>query len=180
MSLKQISVNYDERQDRLRVRLNTVDGAELRLWFTRRFTAAVLPTLREQAGHPESPARAADPAQRLAAEMRWEDTIRTADFSRGFEPGRTAGAPGGDEWLVTDLRLTPRDDGAELVFAERPSADAGQSRELRTQLSRPVLTAFVHLIDLALAHAGWDAAPLGVDLSGASARPAGSVPTVLH
>ncbi|HMS06604.1 MAG TPA: hypothetical protein PKD73_12570, partial [Burkholderiaceae bacterium] len=105
---------------------------------------------------------------------------RTADFSRGFEPGRTAGPLGGDEWLVTDLRLTPRDDGAELVFAERPSADAGQSRELRTQLSRPVLTAFVHLIDLALAHAGWDAAPLGVDLSGASARPAGSVPTVLH
>jgi hypothetical protein len=40
MNIHQLSVNHDERQDRLLLRLNTQDLKEFRFWLTRRMCCA--------------------------------------------------------------------------------------------------------------------------------------------
>jgi hypothetical protein len=45
MNIHQLSVNYLQEQDRILARINTTDGAELRLWLTRRLTMGLMPLL---------------------------------------------------------------------------------------------------------------------------------------
>jgi hypothetical protein len=45
MNIHQMSVQYDERQDRLALRVSNQDSQEFRLWLTRAMTLRLLPHL---------------------------------------------------------------------------------------------------------------------------------------
>jgi hypothetical protein len=45
MNIHQMSVQYDERQDRLALRVSNQDNQEFRLWLTRAMTLRLLPHL---------------------------------------------------------------------------------------------------------------------------------------
>jgi hypothetical protein len=49
MNIHQLSVNHDERQDRLLLRLNTQDQQEFRFWLTRRMTLRLMPAIEQSA-----------------------------------------------------------------------------------------------------------------------------------
>ena len=43
MNIHQLSARYNQEQDRILVRINSTEGTEMRLWFTRRLTLALWP-----------------------------------------------------------------------------------------------------------------------------------------
>ena len=45
MQIHQLSLTYDEIEDRILLRVNTTDESEALFWFTRRMTFHILPTL---------------------------------------------------------------------------------------------------------------------------------------
>jgi hypothetical protein len=47
MNIHQLSVSYDERQDRLLLRLNTQDRQEFRFWLTRRMALRLFPAIEQ-------------------------------------------------------------------------------------------------------------------------------------
>ena len=83
-----MSVQYDERQDRLAVRVSNQDGQEFRLWLTRAMTLRLLPHLQAAVVQLE----ALDPqvlakdttAQQMLAELKRENFLSRADFSTPF------------------------------------------------------------------------------------------------
>ena len=54
MNIHQLSVTFVNEQDRLLVRVNSTDGEELRVWFTRRLMRDLLPLLTRIAGELEA------------------------------------------------------------------------------------------------------------------------------
>ena len=51
MNIHQMSVQYDERQDRLAVRVSNQQNQEFRLWLTRAMTLRLLPHLQAAVVH---------------------------------------------------------------------------------------------------------------------------------
>lgn len=185
MTLHQLSVSYDECQDRLLVRLLNTAREECRLWLTRRLTFNLLPHLQRQAlelaqaVQPQTPA----PTRRLMAEMQRERHIQSADFSQRFEAEVTHPL-GVAPLLVTEVHVTPQVKGVlHLQFEEKAVGAPG--RKFDAPMPLAMQHAFLHLIEGALERSGWGDTPLGLDLppkraAPASARPETASERVLH
>jgi hypothetical protein len=97
MNIHQLSVNYLQEQDRILARINTTDGAELRVWLTRRLTLGLMPLLHkivtEQVAKQEalkaphfSPIAAADARTKaLLADFKKEESLQKSDFQTPFK-----------------------------------------------------------------------------------------------
>ena len=74
MNIHQLSVNHDERQDRLLLRLNTQDLKEFRFWLTRRMSLRLMPAIEQSAERLEAaqPGVAVTdaPSQQLLSELK--------------------------------------------------------------------------------------------------------------
>ncbi len=88
MNIHQMSVQYDERQDRLAIRVSNQEQQEFRLWLTRAMTLRLLPHLQASVVQLES----SDPqvmasdttAQQMLTELKRENFLSQADFSTPF------------------------------------------------------------------------------------------------
>jgi hypothetical protein len=96
MNIHQLNVQYDERQDRLQVRVKTVQEQEVRLWLTRRIGVKLVEPLMTTVSRIE----ALDPAVTVADEesrkilvhLKQEDFLQKADWSlRRFKRSEGAG-----------------------------------------------------------------------------------------
>lgn len=177
MTLHQLSVSYDECQDRLLVRLLTTAREEYRVWLTRRLTFNLLPHLQQQAlelaqsVQPETPA----PTRRLMAEMQRERHIQSANFSQHFEAEATRPL-GAAPLLATQVHFTPQPKGVlHLQFEEKPDA-ATAGRKFDAPMPLSMQHAFLHLIEGALARSGWGDTPLGLELPQKHAAPVAAQP----
>ena len=88
MNIHQLNVQYDERQDRLLVRVKTVQEQEVRLWLTRRIGVKLVEPLMTTVSRIE----ALDPAVTLADEasrkilvhLKQEDFLQKADLQTPY------------------------------------------------------------------------------------------------
>ena len=86
MNIHQLSVIYVDEQDRILVRVNTLQGQELRFWFTRRLTLGLMPLLdRAVTDHV---ARQGGPATSHVAAMDDLSRKAVAQFQRGAQARR--------------------------------------------------------------------------------------------
>jgi len=171
MNIHQLSINYIAEQDRILMRINTVAGEELRLWFTRRLTIGLWPlltkVLAEQVVKQEAvkspglaPAlNADDQTRKMVADFKKEENLQGADFKTPYKEQPAALPLGPNPLLVTEINVTPLANGKiQLKFAEKlPGATSprGFQMELESQMAHGV----VHLLERALTQSQWNDAP---------------------
>jgi hypothetical protein len=186
MNIHQLSVNYLQEQDRILVRINTTQDAELRLWFTRRLTLGLMPLLTKVvAQHVAtqdalkspgiSPTATADPAtQKLLSEFKQQALLQKSDFVTPFKDQAGLLPLGTEPLLVTEVNMTPLPSGQlRLVFNEKlPDAtNAAKPRNFSLSLEPNLTHGFMHLLNKAIGVSLWQAAPAdaGEDTMAASA-----------
>jgi hypothetical protein len=160
MNIHQLSVNHDERQDRLMLRLNTQDQQEFRFWLTRRMTLRLMPAIEQSAVRLEAaqPGVAATdaPAQHLLTELKRDAFLKKADFATPFENRATQWPLGAEPLLITDAHLTIKPSGAlEISFEDK--SDPAQARACQLNLQVSLVHGMVHLIQQAIEKAEWGA-----------------------
>lgn len=185
MSIHQLSITHDEREDRLLLRLNTQAPQEFQVWLTRRMALRLLPALdqallRLEAAQPGVTAIDA-PAQHMLTELKHHAFLQTADFATPYMAVKTPAPEAGSAptvpnapivaiapLLVTAAHLTLQGNGSlQVVLEEKmPHTDQNYQLLLPTQL----VHGMAHLIRQAMAQAGWSAQAAG-PLSDSAAAP---------
>ena len=132
MHVHQLSITYVPEQDRILVRVNTKQGQELQFWFTRRLTLGLTPLLDRAVT--EHAARQAGPATSHVAAMDAMSKMAMAQFQRA-------------ETLKSSDFTTPS--GSEQLTG------VAEHRSLQMGLTDPLMHAFVHLLERAVAQSQW-------------------------
>lgn len=180
MNIHQLSVNYLQEQDRILVRINTTQDAQLRLWFTRRLTLGLMPLLTKVvAQHVAtqdalkspgiSPTATADPAtQKLLSEFKQQALLQKSDFVTPFKDQAGLLPLGTEPLLVTEVNMTPLPSGQlRLVFSEKlpdvtgatDVTGAAKPRNFSLSLEPNLTHGLMHLLNKAIAVSLWQAAP---------------------
>ena len=167
MNIHQLSVNYLQEQDRILARINTTDGAQLRLWLTRRLTLGLMPLLNkvvtEQVAKQEalaspsiSPTAAADARTKaLLTEFKKEASLQKSDFQTPFKDQPAQLPMGAKPLLVTEVKVTPLANGQlQMAFSEK-LPDTPNPRSFQIALEANLVHGFVHLLEKALATSLW-------------------------
>jgi hypothetical protein len=167
MNIHQLSVNYLQEQDRILARINTTDGAELRLWLTRRLTLGLMPLLskivtdqvatQEALKSPSiSPTSAADARTKaLLADFKKEESLQKSDFKTPFKDQPEQLPLGAKPLLVTEVNVTPLANGQlQLAFSEK-LPDTPNPRSFQIALEANLVHGFVHLLEKAVAASLW-------------------------
>lgn len=158
MNIHQLSVNHDERQDRLLLRLNTQNQQEFRFWLTRRMALRLMPAIEQSAIRLEAaqPGIAAPdaPTQQLLTELKRDAFLKKADFATPFENKATHWPLGPEPMLITDAQLSIQPQGGlSLQFEDK--ADPGKIRSCQLNLQVSLVHGLVHLIHQAIQKAEW-------------------------
>ncbi len=157
MDIAQFQVTFDAEQDRLLLRVNTSEGAELRLWLTRRLVRGFWPVWHQAVAHSRGlalPAAATMEAREALVEMERSQVTATSDFATPFKPAESPQQlPLGDEpLLVNEVRLTPLPNGTLRTEWLRGSRLVG------LDLGRNLMHALTKLVEDGVAAADWDLA----------------------
>lgn len=183
MSIHQLSVSHDERQDRLLWRLNTLDGQEFQFWLTRRMLTRLLPALNQTLFklHAAQPGLAASDTASLQMlrDFQRENLMAHADFKTPFASSAKEKPLGLEPLLVTDARMSLRAQGGLGLTLEEKNGE--QCKSCQLTLSGDLVEGLLLLTQQALHSADWalpalDSAP-ATDSSG---KDAPTVPSYKH
>jgi hypothetical protein len=168
MNIHQLSVNHDERQDRLLLRLNTQDLQEFRFWLTRRMALRLMPAIEQSAARLEAaqPGIAAidAPSQQMLSELKRDAFLKKADFATPFENRASQLPLGAEPMLITDAHLTIKPGGAlDISFEDK--SDPAQARACQLHLQVSLVHGMLHLIQQAIKKAEWLALSSAVKLT---------------
>jgi hypothetical protein len=175
MSIKQINAAYLVNEDRILLRFNTPEGAEYRLWITRRVTLFMLAasthllTKKLEQAHSPSTAKAVNEFQKTAL-------LEAANTANGGAPAYEAGVQfpiGFDPLLVMDASCSLTKNGEKLNaqnaltqidFDDSLSIDFLLSGGANLNLNLPVnmMHAMCLLLDQLRIQAGWGDAILTI------------------
>jgi hypothetical protein len=168
MHVHQLSITYVPEQDRILVRVNTKQGQELQFWFTRRLTLGLIPLLdravaehaARQAGPATSHVAAMDAMSKMAmAQFQRAETLKSSDFTTPYKAPEAGASMFESPLLVTEVNVAPMTKGQmRLSFSERLTGLA-EHRSLQMGLTDPLMHAFVHLLERAVAQSQWSGSP---------------------
>lgn len=166
MRLHQIKIDFRPEEDRLLLLASTSDGAELRLWLTRRFVKLLWPLLVKLAVDvsPRIREQANPEARKALLGMQHQEAVSKANFSKPYEAAPRA-TPLGDAPILLTRIQTGRDRQGHAVLALHPAEGQGVTFALDDVL----LHALFRLIRAAAAKADWG---LDLALPGGEPQPA--------
>jgi hypothetical protein len=159
MNIHQMSVQYDERQDRLAFRVSNQDQQEFRLWLTRSMTLRLLPHLQAavvqlESRHPQVLATDTT-AQQMLAELKRENFLTNADFSTPFASQNLSLPLGETPILVTDVQLNLHNSGCLDLLLQDKSGDNASGASCELSLQAALLHGLLHLLEASLKKAQW-------------------------
>jgi len=154
-----MSVQYDERQDRLAFRVSNQDQQEFRLWLTRSMTLRLLPHLQAavvqlESRHPQVLATDTT-AQQMLAELKRENFLTNADFSTPFASQNLSLPLGETPILVTDVQLNLHNSGCLDLLLQDKSGDNASGASCELSLQAALLHGLLHLLEASLKKAQW-------------------------
>ena len=159
MNIHQLSVLFDERQDRLLMRVNTQDAQEVRLWLTRRIALKLVAplelTIAKMESRNASVTLADAQAQSMLVELKHDDFLQKADLKTPFSTQNSSLPMGPAPLIVTEITLNVQSkNGVQMVFQ-----DAGDSstaaRACTLQMQPPLVHGLLHLLQKAMNNAHW-------------------------
>lgn len=158
MGIRQLSVNHDEQQDRLLLRINTQSGEEYRFWLTRRLAQRLLPPLEntaiEQENRQPGVVATDEAGRKIVAELRRDAFVQKADFQTPFSPEPKALPMGEAPLLVTDVQLTLMAQGEVRILLQDKTG--ATPRQCQLQLPANLVHALLHLTQQAVQKAEWN------------------------
>ena len=162
MDIHQIGVNFDERHDRLLMRVNTVDAQEVRLWLTRRISLRLMGPLHTAIARMESgQASIAVPnaqAEALLVELKHDDFLQKADLRTPYASHSKTLPLGPEPLIVTEITIHIQgNQGAQMVFQDAGSADT-PARSCTLQMQPALVHGLLHLLSNAMRAAQWQTA----------------------
>ena len=180
MNIHQLSVLFDERQDRLLMRVNTQEGEEVRLWLTRRIALKLVEPLQLTVAKMESRnaavAAAEAQTQALLVDLKQEDFLQKADLNTPFSTQSKSLPLGPEPLLVTEITLKVQGQaGAHIVFMDAGD-ERSNSRSCTLDMQAQLVHGLLHLLKKALENAQWTAPPQGTGAAATSAPPADEDP----
>ena len=157
MSIHQLSVSHDERQDRLLWRLNTLEGQEFQFWLTRRMLARLMPALNQTLLklHTSEPGLAASDtvSLQMLRDFKRENLMAHADFKTPFASGAKDKPLGQAPLLVTDAHLSLDAQGGMGLVLEQKLNE--QIKSCQLYLSADLVEGLLLLTQQALQGADW-------------------------
>lgn len=161
MNIHQVNVSYSGEQDRLLVRINSVQGEEFRAWLTRRLAVKLLPhlgrTAREQMDKqfalPATPSPLPEHKEQMVQNFRKEAAVYDGDFQTPYK-NQPAALPLGEEpLLVTEITFTPLADAKlQVLLIERLP---GKQRDLQLVMDPALTQGLLRLLNQGLKASGW-------------------------
>jgi len=169
MALHQIQLTYNEKQDRVLLRLSTTDNVEFQFWLTRRFIKrlwGLLVKLLEQ----DRPVRQqVDPeSKRTVLGIRHEGFAQQGNFNAPYEAREYQQPLGNEPLLVTRAEGKPRENGSYLL---RLHPEQGQGVDI--VLDTKLLHLFTKLLQQVVGKTDWD---IKLELYEAGPEPAAQAP----
>lgn len=166
-ALHQITMSHSAEEDRLLLRISTLDKAEFRFWLTRRFVNVLWPALIAiiEKENPAAKKNLMPAAKKAVVAMEHQEAVAATDFTRGHDEGNkdlTPG-PGGNRGplLVIGGSVHSAKSGAtELILKTENKA------EIKVSLNKELLHALCKLLIEVTMKAGWD---LGLSVGDAAA-----------
>jgi len=168
MHIHQVAANHVAEEDRILLRINTVDGQEFRAWLTRRMTGALWPalhnTLTELLLRMDARLAIGDGAdplkRRMLADFQRDNLLGASDFSRPFRTDSVSLPLGEHPLLVTDVQVShPREHVVRLDFSDKQATPmdgtAVSPRSFSVDLDAPLMQGMMHLLDQAVLKADW-------------------------
>jgi hypothetical protein len=159
MNIHQLNVQYDERQDRLLVRVKTVQEQEVRLWLTRRIGVKLVEPLMTAVARIE----ALDPAVTLADEasrkilidLKQEDFLQKADLQTPYSNTTTALPLGELPMLVTEVTIHLHANGLTQLVIKDGGDEGQQARNCTLNLQSFMVHGLLHLLQQAVHRSQW-------------------------
>ncbi len=158
-ALHQITMSHSAEEDRLLLRISTLDKAEFRFWLTRRFVNVLWPALMTviEKENPAAKKNLMPAAKKAVMAMEHQEAVAAADFTRDHDKGNknlTLGT--GDSrgpLLVIGGSVKPGKGGMTgLILKTRNKA------EIKVTLNKELLHALCKLLIETTTKAGWDMA----------------------
>jgi hypothetical protein len=174
MNIHQVNVSYSGEQDRLLIRINSLNGEEFRAWLTRRLTLKLLPHLGKTAQAQieqqfQPPAAGAPlPAQKeqMLKNFKKEAAVYDGDFQTPYKEKPAALPLGEEPLLVTELSFTPLADAKlQVTLLERLP---GKQRDLQLVMDSALTQGLLRLLNQSLKASGWIDAPPKLSLGDGS------------
>ena len=159
MNIHQLSVLFDERQDRLLMRVNTQDAQEVRLWLTRRIALKLIAplelTIAKIESRNPSVSLADAQAQSMMLELKHDDFLQKADLKTPFSTKNTSLPMGPEPLIVTEITLNVQGEkGAQMVFQDVGDSSSA-ARSCTLQMLPPLVHGLLHLLQKAVNNANW-------------------------
>ena len=165
MNIHQLSVLFDERQDRVLMRVNTRDAQEVRLWLTRRIALKLATPLELAIAKMESHNAAVTltdaQAQAMLVELKQDDFLQKADLTTPFSTESNSLPMGPEPLIVTEITINVQGEkGVQMVFQDGGDRHTA-ARRCTLQMQPPLVHGLLHLLQKAVNNAHWrDAATL--------------------
>ncbi len=149
--LHQFNFSYQTDQDRLLLRVNTHDGAEIRLWLTRRISRLLWELLvRRLETAPEVAAQATPQAKRSVVAFKRQAAVSNANFKKSYDNKAKALPLGEAPLLVVKLKAGTISNGTHsIVFVPK------EGKDVALTLSDEAILTFLHLFSQIVKKARW-------------------------
>ena len=166
MKLHQLKIDFHAEQDRLLMLVSTDDGAEVRMWLTRRFVKLLWPLLVKLAedANPRITVQANPDARKALLGIEHQKAVQKADFSKPFTQ-EARSTPLGEEPLLLARIQTGKDPRGLPVVSMHPSSGQG----LTLTLDEVLLHSVCRLLQAAVSKSQWD---IELKLPGVGQEPA--------
>lgn len=171
MSIHQLSVLYIDEQDRLLVRANNAADEEFRFWLTRRMAQGFWPLLQKLLRHHVAAAEGGalagsdDLSRQLMSDFQRERVLGEVDFRTPYRNEAVQLPLGPEPLLVTDIQMTPQEQGCVLFLLTEKLQGASPDappRSFRMTLTPALMHGWVHLLTQALEVSLWAQAVPGL------------------
>lgn len=151
MELHQINLSYVPVQDRLLMRISTRDQTEFRLWFTRRLTQRLWPSLfKLLETHETVSTQATADAKRAVLEFRHEHAMQQVSFGSEFAGTDLKPALEGEPMLVQTVEMKRSGEQHYLMKFLPP-----QGSGIQVQFQEAIVHGLAKLIADALKRSDW-------------------------
>lgn len=166
MKLHQLKIDFNAEHDRLQMLVATDDGAEVRMWLTRRLVKLLWPLLVKLAeeASPRIKVQANAEARKALLGIEHQKAVQRADFSKPFQQTARS-TPLGTEPLLLARIQTGSDPRGLPVVSLHPSNGQG----ITLTLDEVLLHSVCRLLQAAVSKSDWD---MTLTLPGAGAEPA--------
>ena len=106
MKLHQLKIDFNAEQDRLLMLVSTDDGAEVRMWITRRFVKLLWPLLVKLAeeASPRIKVQASPEARKALLGIEHQKAVQRADFSKPFQQAARSTPLGAEPLLLARIQ----------------------------------------------------------------------------